>query len=46
MPGTLHPHSPDALRRVSKLFTGAYPVPVRLWAMLGGVIALRLAVNM
>lgn len=45
MPGTLHPHTPDTLTRVSTLFTAAYPVPIRLWAMLDGIITTRLCTD-
>ena len=45
MPGTLSPPTPDALARVRPLFTGTYPVPIRLWALLDGVIAARLYVD-
>lgn len=45
MPETLHPPSADALARVRPLFTGTYPVPVRLWAMLDGVVSPRLVVD-
>jgi RimJ/RimL family protein N-acetyltransferase len=42
MPGTLHPYSPEAMARVSLIFAGTYPDPVRLWAMLDGIISARL----
>lgn len=45
MAGTLSPYSPDALARFSTLFAGPYPVPIRLWAMLDGVIVARLDVD-
>ncbi len=45
MPGTLHPPSPEALARVRPFFNGTFPVPVRLWAMLDGIVTARLYVD-
>lgn len=42
---TLIQGSEAALRRVRPLFAGDYPVPIRLWAMLDGVVAGRLLVD-
>jgi RimJ/RimL family protein N-acetyltransferase len=43
--GTLIPFSPAAAVRLSPLFTGDYPVPIRLWAILEGTCEGRILVD-